>query len=251
VTYDPPPWGGKRARDDPYHRSYQDLYQDRYQNPGQTSGRRPYQTEAGVWGFGPPAGAGYQRSARPRRGAVFSVAIGVIAVAVLAGAWFVTHRPLKAGPLGHPVLRGMECLGLAGHRVVTYGVEWVQNPGPAKAVIDQMTLAKSEGLRVVATWAVPTSGLAYGVQVGYPPSKMPLPGWRWARREPADGATVPYTPGRRNRLNLLLVLGLKPGFTTGQAAAVDLWYHVGSSRYHLRTGQRLVLQPGEVALPPC
>jgi hypothetical protein len=248
---EPPRRGGKRGRNDSYRGSYEDPYQDLYQDAGQTSGRRPYQMEAGVWGFGPPAGHGYRRGARPRGGAVLRVTIGVIAVAVLGGAWFVTHRPLKAGPLGHSLQSGMECLGLAGHQVVTYGVEWVQNTGPATAVVDQMTLAKSEGLRVVATWAVPTSGLVYGAQVGYPPSKMPLPGWHWARRQPADGATVPYTPGTRNRVNLLVVLGLKPGFTTGQAAAVDVWYHIGSSRYHLRTGPRLVLQPGEVALPPC
>jgi hypothetical protein len=114
-----------------------------------------------------------------------------------------------------------------------------------------MTLAKPQGLRVVAAWVVPTSGLLYGAQVGYPPSKMPLPGWQWAKREPANGARVPHTAGRHNRENLLLVFGLEPGATTGQAAGIDIWYHVGNSHYQLRTGQRLVLQPGEVAVPPC
>lgn len=69
------------------------------------------------------------------------------------------------------------------------------------------------GLQVVAAWVVPTSGLLYGAQVGYPPSKMPLPGWQWAEREPAAG--------------------------------IDIWYHVGSSHYHLRAAKRLDVQVGD------
>lgn len=178
------------------------------------------------------------------------VTIGVVAIVVLAAAWVVTHRAPKAGPLGHLFQGGMQCLGLDGYQVLTYGVEWLRNPGAATAVIDQMTLAQPEGLRVVAAWVVPTTGLVYGAQVGYPPSKMPLPGWQWAKRETADGAAVPHTPGN-NRVNLVLVLGLNSGVTSGQAAGIDIWYHVGSSHYHLRTAQRLVLGPGEVAVPPC
>lgn len=175
----------------------------------------------------------------------------VVALAVLAAAWVVTHRAPKAGPLGHPFQGGMACLGLDGHQVMTYGVEWVRNPGTATAVIDQMTLAKPEGLRVVAAWVVPTSGLLYGAQDGYPPGKMPLPGWQWAKREPASGAKVPHTPGQQDRENLVLVFGLNRGVTSGQAAGIDIRYHVGSSHYELRTAQRLVMGPGEVAVPPC
>ena len=175
----------------------------------------------------------------------------MVAVAVLAAGWAITHRAPEAGPLGHQFQGGMECLGLDGRQVMTYGVEWVRNPGTATAVIDQMTLAKPEGIRVVAAWVVPTAGLLYGAQDGYPPSKMPLPGWQWARREPADGARVAHTPGKHNRENLLLVFGLQPGAASGQAAGIDISYHVGSNHYQLRTAQRLVLGPGEVAVPPC
>ncbi len=161
----------------------------------------------------------------------------VLTLAVLV----VTHRSSNPGPLGHPFQGGTECLTLAGHQVMTYGVEWVRNPGTATAVIDQTTLAKPEGLRLVAAWVVPTSGLLYGAQVGYPPSQMPLPGWQWAKRQPADGANVPHTLGKHNRENLLLVFGLKPGVTSGQAAGIDIWYHVGGSHYQLRTAQRLVV----------
>jgi hypothetical protein len=40
----------------------------------------------------------------------------------------------EVGPLGHPFQGGIECLALAGHQVVTYGLEWVRNPGTATAV---------------------------------------------------------------------------------------------------------------------
>jgi hypothetical protein len=233
--YPPPPWGGRRAGG------------DRNQVPD----RFPYQTEPGVWRFGPDAASGYQRGGRPSGRNMKSVTIGVVALVVLAAAWVVTHRGPKAGPLSDPFQGGgWECLGLDGKQVMTYGVEWVRNPGAAMAVIDQMTLAKPEGMRAVASWVVPTSGLLYGAQDGYPPSQMPLPGWQWARREPAGGAKVPHTLGN-NKVNLLLVLGLNSGATGGQAAGIDIWYHVGSSHYHLRTAQRLFLAPGEVALPSC
>jgi hypothetical protein len=45
---------------------------------------------------------------------------------------------------------------------------------------------------------------------------MPLPGWQWARREPPDGAKVPHTTGKHDRVNLVIVLGLKSGVTSGQ-----------------------------------
>jgi hypothetical protein len=49
------------------------------------------------------------------------VTIGVVALAVLAAAWIVTHRGPKAGPLGRPFQGGMECLSLGGHQVMAYG----------------------------------------------------------------------------------------------------------------------------------
>jgi DnaJ domain len=187
----------------------------------------------------------------PYRPRPFFQAIALMGVVLAVAVLVVTLRAPKAGPLGHPFQVGMECLGLDGHQVMTYGVEWVRNPGTVTAVIDQMTLAKPEGMRVVAAWVVPTSGLLYGVQDGYPPSKMRLPGWQWAKRQPANGAHVPHTPGTHNRENLVLVFSLRPGITSGQAAGIDIFYHVGSSHYHLTTAQRLVLGPGEVAMPPC
>jgi hypothetical protein len=175
----------------------------------------------------------------------------VLVLAVLVAARVVTHRSSDPGPLGRQFSGGTECLALAGHHVVTYGVEWVRNPGTATAVIDQMALARPEGLRVVAAWVVPTSGLLYGAQVGYPPSKMPMPGWQWGNREPADGARVPHTPGNLDRVNLVLVLGLKSGLTRGQAAGIDILYHAGSSHYHLRTAMRVVVEVGDVPAPSC
>ena len=122
----------------------------------------------------------------------------------------VTHERFKEITQAHEVLSD------PGHQVVTY-----------------------------AAWLVPTSGLLYGAQIGYPPSKMPLPGWQWARREQANGAKVPHTPGKHNRVNLVVVLGLSSGVTNGQAAGIDIRYHVGGSHYHLRTATRLDVQVGE------
>ncbi len=177
---------------------------------------------------------------RPVPGAIALMCV-VVALAVLV----VNQRHREAGPLGHPFQGGSECLVLAGHQVVTYGRERVRNPGTATGVIDQMTLEKPDGLQVVAAWVVPTSGLLYGAQIGYPPSKMPRPGWQWARREQANGAKVPHTPGKHNRVNLVVVLSLSSGVTNGQAAGIDIWYHVGGSHYHLRTATRLDVRVGE------
>ncbi len=204
---------------------------------------------------GQPPSFSYDRqpppAVKPHRPRPFFEAVALICVVLALAVLVVTHRSSKPGPLGHPFQGGIECLTLAGHQVVTYGVEWVRNPGTATAVIDHMTLAQPEGLRLVAAWLVPTSGLLYGAQVGYPPSAMPLPGWQWANREPPNGAKVPHTPGKRNRLNLVLVVGLKSSVTHGQAAGIDIWYRVGSRHYHLRTAKRLVLGVGEVGPPPC
>jgi hypothetical protein len=234
--YQPPP-GGWRARGD----------------SGQIPGRVPYQTEPGAWRSRPAAASGYQH-VRPSSGSTAKrVITGVILLVVaVAGAWFATHRAPRAaaGPLGHPFQGGLECLSLSGYQVVTYGAEWVRNPGTAAAVVDQMTLGRPQGLRLVAAWLVPTTGLLYGVQYGDPPSKMPLPGWQWASREPADGATVPHSAGS-DRMNLVVVLGLDPGAKSGQAAGIDISYHVGSSHYLLATAKRLVLGAGDVAVPPC
>ena len=178
-------------------------------------------------------------------------AVALMCVVVALAVLVVTRGSSNPGPLAHPFQGGVECLTLAGHQVVTYGLEWVRNPGTATAVIDHMTLAKPEGLRLVAAWVVPTTGLLYGAQVGYPPSKMPLPGWQWPKREPPNGAKVPHTPGKHSRVNLVFVVGLKSDVIRGQAADIDIFYHVGSSHYHLRTAKRLVVGVGEVAAPPC
>jgi hypothetical protein len=186
-----------------------------------------------------------QTAVKPYRPRPILGAIALMSVVVTLAVLVVIQRHREVGPLGHPFQGGSECLVLAGHQVVTYGLEWVRNPGTATAVIDQMTLAKPEGLQAVAAWVVPTSGLLYGAQLGYPPSKMPLPGWQWARRELANGAKVPHTLGKHSRVNLVLVLGLNSGVAHGQAAGIDIWYHVGGSHYHLRTAKRLDVQVGE------
>jgi hypothetical protein len=51
--YPPPPWSGQPGWSDPH----------------EETGRVPYQTQPGIWSFGPPGGLGYQSVARPRAAA--------------------------------------------------------------------------------------------------------------------------------------------------------------------------------------
>jgi len=127
--------------------------------------------------------------------------------------------------------------------VVTYGDEFVRNPGTATAVIDKMALAKPKGLRVLASWVVPTKEMV-GVQYGYPSGHLNLPGWQWDNRQSPDGARVPHTRGKYQKMSLVFVVGLKSGVKRGKAIGTDIWYHVGSQHYHLRTSTALLVLRG-------
>jgi hypothetical protein len=58
----------------------------------------PYQTDPGVWRFGPDAAHGYQRGGRPKGNILKRVTIGVVALALLAAAWvfYRAHAGLHA-----------------------------------------------------------------------------------------------------------------------------------------------------------
>jgi hypothetical protein len=105
-------WGGKRFRS------------DRNQVPD----GRPYQIAPGVWRFGPDASSGYQRGVRPGGNIMKWVAIGVPALAVLAGTWVVAHRPANVNAArGTPVTATITIAGL--------GATWAPPPlGAAPAM---------------------------------------------------------------------------------------------------------------------
>jgi hypothetical protein len=142
----------------------------------------------------------------------------------------------KIGPFGGSGSPGTECVPIKTGDIVTDGFDKVANSGQATAVIDKVAFADPHGLRQIAAYAVPVAGGLYGDWTGYPPDH-PVPGFHWAERQAADGATVPHTtgPGGMNILVVAQVTGKR-----GTASGVDIYYHVGSQHYHLRTSTALV-----------
>lgn len=148
------------------------------------------------------------------------------------------------GPFGHPTTPGEQCIALRGATVASDGLEAVQNHGTATAIIDKVALRRPRDLQLVGVWAVPAEGTLFGAQTGYPPGHVPLPGWHWTRRQHANGAKVPHTTGKYDRMNLVLTVRLPAGVTRGRAAGVDMWYHVGTNHYYLKFLTALVVLAG-------
>ncbi len=121
---------------------------------------------------------------------------------------------------------------------MTDAIEEVQNHGTTTAVIDKIALRKPSGLRLDRVWVVPTDRELAGATNGYPPPRYHVVGWHWEKRMPPHGARVPpIVTGKYFRMNIVVVVGLAPGFTRGEAAGIDVWYHVGDDHYdlHLQT----------------
>ncbi len=163
--------------------------------------------------------------------------------AVLAASLSACSSGNPIGPFGGPYSPAQQCVPLASNHVITYGDEFVRNPATAVAVIDKMALANPKGLRVFASWIVPTKEMV-GVRGGYPSGHLNLPGWQWDKRQSPDGATVPHTRGKYQKMSLVFVVGLKSGLNRGRAIGTDIWYHVGSQHYHLRTSTALLVIRG-------
>jgi hypothetical protein len=138
------------------------------------------------------------------------------------------------GPLGPVEADGYVCITQIDHGVVTNGNPYVQNSSHTPAVIDRVGLANSRGLQLIESIAVLTSHVLYGAEPGYANDHLALPGFQWAQRRNAIGDVVRYsTPGTGVVTDLLFVL--RPTASGGHASGVDIWYHVGSQHYHLRT----------------
>jgi hypothetical protein len=159
---------------------------------------------------------------------------------VAAGATFLAaatlvscSSALSVGPFAGPRQPGVECIPLQGAKVITDGFDAVRNHGSAVAVIDKFALVDLKGLQLIHAYAVPTQGQWFGLQRGYPPGHFALFRWHWNRRQNLTGASVPPEPGKYEYMNLVLVVALKAA--RGSYAGIDVWYHVGSNDYHLRT----------------
>jgi len=164
--------------------------------------------------------------------------------AILAAALASCGSSLPAGPFAEPRTPSIQCTPLAGHKVMTFGDDFVQNHGKATAVIDKVTFVHPHHLRVLRIWAVPTTADLAGALSGPPPPADPpwqMVGWQWNHRHLAKGARVPPATGRYDRMNLVAVVSLTPGARRGTMAAMDIWYHVGVSRYRFRTSLGLVV----------
>jgi hypothetical protein len=164
-----------------------------------------------------------------------AAAAAIAAAAVLASC----SSSLPAGPLAGPRTPGTECTPARGAKVMTDGFDAVRNTGKATAVIEKVAMADPKGLRLLHAYAVRTEGIWYGVQAGYPPGHVRLPGWHWDTRQNADGARVPPATGKHDYWNLLLVVA--PEAARSTYAGIDIWYRVGDNHYHWRTVAGLLL----------
>jgi hypothetical protein len=139
----------------------------------------------------------------------------------------------SSGPLGPVEADGYACITQLDHGVLTDGWPFVQNSSTSPAVIDKIGMANSHGLALLGAVAVPTSEDFYGAAPGYPNNIDPLPGFHWAQRRNLIGDSIPRSGGDHKWTDLLFVLRLTA--SGGHATGVDIWYHVGSQHYHLRT----------------
>jgi len=118
--------------------------------------------------------------------------------------------------------------------VLTDGWPFVKNSSATPAVIDKVGMANPHGLSLITAWAVPVTGTTYyGAEPGYPPGKVLPRGIQWAERHTADGATVRHSANASGATDLLFVVRLQAARAT--ASGVDIWYHVGTQHYHIRT----------------
>jgi len=113
------------------------------------------------------------------------------------------------------------------------------------AVISKISLMGPRGLRLLR---------AYAVRVGNDPSYGDMPGLpsvshygfkypAWKHHVNAVGARVRYVRHLAFQTNLLLVLKVSARKSTDQG--INVWYHVGTQQYHLRTrfGLELFARP--------
>jgi hypothetical protein len=162
--------------------------------------------------------------------------------AILAAALSSCSSSADPGPFWHPMDGATQCVPARGNKVLTDGLEVIQNRAMTTAVIDKVAFANPKGVRVIRAYVVPDNGSLYGVLYGYPPEGavdlgFTVTGFHWNRRQNAVGAMVPHM----TRMNLLLVFKPLAGIARGTAAGIDIWYHVRSTHYHFRTKTALVV----------
>ena len=154
---------------------------------------------------------------------------------------------MNTGPFGDAGNGGLDCVPISQPGgFVTEGFNEVSdNWSGTVAVISKISLVRPRGLRLEH---------AYAVRLGDSPSYGDMPGLpsvshygfkypAWKHHVNAVGARVRYVRHLAFQTNLLLVLKVSARKSTDQG--INVWYHVGTQQYHLRTrfGLELFARP--------
>jgi hypothetical protein len=160
----------------------------------------------------------------------------VAAVGCILLAGCTDSNAMNTGPLGNGGTPGEECVSMPVGRILTYGFDAFTNKGTSPAVISKASLADPKGIRTLAAWIVPVTGHdLYGLAWGFPPTRQVPAGVQWAQRQHPTGAAI--SPSRQSNIVLVLELTARKGSADG----IDVYYHVGSTDYHLRTATKVAL----------
>ena len=149
---------------------------------------------------------------------------------------------VNSGPLGGGGTPGTACAPAPLSGEVTDGLTVFQNSSSEPVTIERVRLSNSQGLTLVGSLLVPTSGNSLGVEGDYPPQRATmLAGIRWTDRVNAAGAIVP--PSRPGTFeNLAVGLRLDPGRASGKLSGVEVFYKDSSGgQYEVLTGIAFVI----------
>ena len=150
---------------------------------------------------------------------------------------------IQGGPLFthiDPESHFTQCIDIQRDDVVVDGFNTIPNTSSQVAVIDKVAFADPVRLRQIAAYVIPDNGALYGDWTGYPPSGGHHPanrGLDWSARQNAAGARIPPTPGGgppKGPNVQLMVVAQSSGLKASEQG-INVWYHVGSQHYHLRT----------------
>jgi hypothetical protein len=177
----------------------------------------------------------------------------VAAAAATLAAGCSSGNPVNTGPFGGAGNGGLDCVPFRHPSgFFTQGFDDVSdNWRGTVAVISKVGLVRPRGLRLVHAYAVRLGDEpAYGDIPG-PPSvndggggpEFRYPAWK--HHVNATGTRVRYVRHLAFQTNLLLVLKVSALHAGDQG--INVWYHVGTQQYHLRTrfGLKLLAAPGD------
>jgi hypothetical protein len=145
--------------------------------------------------------------------------------------------PVNAGPFGGAGNGGYDCVPHSHPgEILTEGFNDVSDSWRGTvAVISKVSLVRPRGLRLMRTYAVRLGNHpAYGDMPGLPSvgvGAFSYPAWK--HHVNAAGARVAYARHVAFQTNLLLVVKTSAANSSDQG--INVWYHVGTRHYHLRT----------------